>query len=116
MTQVAWFELPVTDVARAAEFYGSVLNQPLGEIDGPDGKMTVFMGEQGPVGALTTEDTTVAYAGVLIYLAIDDIATALGRAKSAGGTVLQERTSIGPFGFVGKFKDSEGNTVALHSD
>ncbi len=115
MTQVAWFEIPVKDVERAVEFYGTVLGEPVGEMDGPDGKMYVFMGGEGPVGALTTQDTSVEEAGVLVYLETADISAALGRAEQAGGQILQARTSIGPFGFIGRFRDSEGNAVALHT-
>ena len=33
----------------------------------------------------------------------------------AGGTVLLEKTNIGPHGFCAQFLDSEGNRVGLHS-
>ena len=115
MTQVAWFEIPVKDVARATEFYGAVLGESLGEMDGPDGPMTVFLGEDGPIGAFTTEDTTVAEAGVLVYFEVADIPASLARVAAAGGEVMQEKTSIGPFGWIGRLRDSEGNAVALHT-
>ena len=34
---------------------------------------------------------------------------------AAGGQVTQERTSIGPFGFIATLIDTEGNTVSLHT-
>ena len=112
---VAWFEIPVANIARAVEFYGTVLGLPLDSMDGPDGPMSVFPGAEGPVGALTTDEGSPAQAGVLVYLDCDDIPAALDRVAAAGGEVLMTKTSIGPFGFIGKFNDSEGNTVALHS-
>ena len=82
---------------------------------GPDGEMHVFLGSDGPVGALSTDGVTPESGGVIVYLESDDIDAALGRVAAAGGTVVQERTSIGPYGFVGQFQDSEGNTLALHT-
>lgn len=113
---VDWFEIPATDMSRAVEFYGTVLDAPLGAMDGPDGPMHVFMGEAGACGALTSDDSTPAVGGVLVYLHCEDIEGALGRVESAGGKVLQGKTSIGPFGFIARFQDSEGNSVALHND
>ncbi|MEM7078045.1 MAG: VOC family protein [Pseudomonadota bacterium] len=113
MTQVNWFEIPAQDVGRAVEFYGTVLGEPLGEMDGPDGQMHVFMGADGPAGQLAQGEPVAG--GVTIYLDCADIDAALGRVEAAGGAVVQTRTSIGPFGFVGQFTDSEGNTVALHT-
>lgn len=112
---IDWFEIPVKDVGRAVEFYGTVMAEPLGVMDGPDGPMHIFPGEEGPNGALTTDDSTPAEGGVLIYLGCADIDAALARVSAAGGAVLQEKTSIGPFGFIGRFKDTEGNTIALHT-
>ena len=52
---VNWFEIPVSDVSKAAAFYGAVLGNDLGEMPGPDGvAMRVFMGAEGPCGALNS--------------------------------------------------------------
>ncbi len=112
---VNWFEIPVQDKARAVEFYGAVLGAPLGSIDGPDGPMAVFMGAEGPAGALTDTGSPSADAGVLVYLGCDDIDAALQRAEQAGGTIAMPKSSIGPFGFIGRFTDTEGNLLALHT-
>ena len=40
---VNWFEIPVTNIGRAVEFYGTVLGEPLGTMDGPDGQMHIFI-------------------------------------------------------------------------
>lgn len=112
---VDWFEIPVTDVARATEFYGVVLGAELGSMEGPDGDMRVFNGEQGPAGALLPVATAPVAGGVTIYLGCDDIDAALQRAAAAGGAIEQTKTSIGPHGFIGRFTDTEGNSVALHT-
>ena len=112
---VNWFEIPVTNVSRAVEFYGTVLGEALDTMDGPDGPMHVFPGEQGPVGALFPVDAAPVSGGVLLYLHSPDIDAALGRVAGAGGEVLAEKAPIGPFGWIGRFQDSEGNIVALHT-
>ena len=47
---IDWFEIPVQDVNRAVEFYGTVLGAPLSTMEGPDGPMHVFPGEDGASG------------------------------------------------------------------
>ncbi len=34
----------------------------------------------------------------------------------SGGAVADAKTPIGPYGFVARFRDSEGNRVGLHSE
>jgi predicted enzyme related to lactoylglutathione lyase len=37
------------------------------------------------------------------------------RIEIAGGKIVRPKISIGDFGFVSMFIDSEGNTIGLHS-
>ena len=113
---VNWFEIPAQDMERAVAFYGAALGEPLATMDGPDGLMNVFPADDGPAGALIGADVTpVAEGGVRVYLHSDDIDSAMERIAAAGGEVLMGKTPIGPHGFIGTFKDTEGNTVALHT-
>ena len=93
-TSVAWFEIPVVEMGRAVEFYGTVLAIEIGTMEGPDGPMFVFPSADGAAGTFTTEDSSPADGGVLIYLSCPDIDAALDRVGPAGGEVLQARTSI----------------------
>ena len=115
---INWFEVPVENLGRAVDFYNAVLDTEMGEIPGPDGQpLKVFMGPQGPSGALMSgEGYTPGSHGALIYLGCDDINAVLGRVADAGGTVLQEHMSIGEYGAIGMFTDSEGNRIALHAE
>lgn len=119
MSQVAvnWFEIPVKDMDRAATFYSAVLDSTLGDMDGPAGPVKTFQSGEMPVGALVTgEHNEPSQSGTLVYLGTADIDAALERVSSSGGQVVLEKTSIGPFGHIGQFIDSEGNRVALHSN
>ena len=113
--RVNWFEIPVRDMDRAVSFYQTVLGFPLGTMDGPSGPMNIFPGADGAAGALTSGDTEPGQGGVLVYLYCDDIDAALERAAGAGGSVVQPKTSIGPYGHIGSLIDTEGNRVSLHT-
>ena len=115
---INWFEIPVTNLERAVSFYSTVLDTELGEIPGPQGTpLKVFMGAQGPSGALMSgEGYTPGASGPLVYLGCDDINAVLERVAGAGGEVLQEHMPIGEYGAIGLFIDSEGNRVALHAE
>ena len=55
--------------------------------------------------------------GAKIYLnGNPDLSDALSRIEKAGGKVTMPKTQIGEFGFMAFFTDTEGNTVALHSN
>lgn len=122
MTQnpVNWFELPVNDLDRATNFYQSVLNIELDHQQIGGLNMAWFPMVDGGDGATGTliqnESYTPSYEGTLIYFSVADIETTLQRVESNGGKVLNPKTSIGKFGFVAHFEDSEGNRIALHSD
>jgi hypothetical protein len=53
-------------------------------------------------------------SGVRVYFDVASIDDVLGRAIAAGGRVLYPKTSIGEFGWVAEFEDSEGNCIALN--
>jgi predicted enzyme related to lactoylglutathione lyase len=113
-TVIAWFEIPASDLARAADFYGNVLGANMVEMDAPNGKMMAFMNGEEPVGALSSSATSSDH-GVSVYFSAADIDAALAKVREKGGKVLTEKTSIGPFGFIAQFTDTEGNNISLHS-
>ena len=53
--------------------------------------------------------------GVLIYFTAPDMENNLKRIAENGGQIQVGRTSIGKYGFIAIFIDSEGNRLALHS-
>lgn len=117
---INWFEIPVTDIDRAVRFYERVLALKLTREDMSDVKMAVFpYPEDGTGGALCQHAmmSPAPSGGVVIYLdGGDDLDVPLGRVAAAGGTVVMPKTLITPeIGYMGFFKDSEGNVVALHS-
>jgi uncharacterized protein len=119
MNPVAWFEIPVSDIYRAKEFYEFVfdLNLEIHELGFL--LMAWFPMEDkapGATGALVQAASyNPAREGVLIYFSVEDIDATLKKVAEKGGSLLQPKTGIGEYGFIGYFQDSEGNRLGLHS-
>ena len=119
MAKVAinWFEIPASDLTRAADFYRAVLAAELAPMEVPDGEMLAFQQDGMPVGALTKgPHNAPSNAGVLVYFdGQGDLDAMLDRVAAAGGEVVLPKTAIGPYGHIAQFLDPEGNRIALHS-
>ena len=116
---VGWFEIPVTDMARAKAFYEHVFEVELEEHPMGPNLMAWFPTWEGKIGATGTlikgEGYVPSAEGTLVYFTAPDIEAALARAEEKGGRILAPRFSIGEYGFVGLLLDTEGNRIALHS-
>ena len=113
-----WFEIPVSNMARAKQFYSTILAAKLEDYPfAQEYKMAMIPTENGVGGALLQgKGYTPSHDGALVYLnGGDDLKVVQDRIESAGGKVLREKMSIGDNGFVAFFEDSEGNRVGLHS-
>ena len=116
---VNWFEIPTTDLQRAKAFYEHVLGVALTLQEMGPLKMAWFPMQQGAPGATGSLVQADAYEpshkGTLVYFGVADIEATLRKIPEKGGKVLGAKKSIGEYGFVAHFEDSEGNRVALHS-
>ncbi len=114
---INWFDMPVTDLARARDFYEAVFQTDLQSMPGPDGEMFVFMNGEEPQGGLFfSEGNAPSQTGQLMYFAAqDDIDGMLVRVTVAGGSIVMPKTAIGEHGFIAHIVDTEGNKLALHS-
>jgi predicted enzyme related to lactoylglutathione lyase len=115
---LCWTDIPVTDLDRAITFYSAVLDAEVTKQSFPNYSFaTLPHAGESPSGCLTPDaENAPSQKGPLIYLSVcgrlDD---ALAKALEQGGTILQEKHQIGPYGFRGVILDSEGNRIALHS-
>ncbi len=113
-----YFEIPVTDLNRAVNFYKAVFGFDFEREVIDTNEMALFPftdGERGISGALAKGDIyTPTVDGVLIYFGTKDIDQALKLAVENGGQMLYPKTSNGDLGHVAEFRDSEGNRIALH--
>ena len=118
---VGWFEIPVSNVARAKQFYETVFEVKLSPQNYGPVAMEKFPWEQGASGGgapgtlVKADGYTPSHAGTLVYFPVEDINAALGRIKQSGGKELMPKTSMGGYGFIATFEDTEGNRVALLS-
>jgi len=118
---INWFEIPVTDISRAKTFYESIFEIKMQEMEMPGMKYAMFpfdpMNAKVSGGLAQSSMHTPGSTGSIIYLnANPDLQNVLDRINIAGGKVTMPKTSIGQNGFMAMFTDTEGNTVALHSN
>lgn len=116
-----WFEIPVTDIGRARNFYGTIFNCELDPVMDMMGmKMSNFPWEPGSGkanGGLCQSDMhKPSQEGAVIYLnANPNIQEVIDRIENAGGKVVMPKTQISPeIGYMAFFIDSEGNKIGLH--
>ncbi len=118
-----WVEIYVSDMARAQKFYEEVLLIKMVELPLSEGMEEVEMmsfpwDEQGPniSGALVKSSfMSPGPGGSMVYFTCDDCAVEISRIEKAGGKVVQEKFSIGDYGYCGFGIDTEGNMIGFHS-
>ncbi|QEY31262.1 VOC family protein [Synechococcus sp. RSCCF101] len=117
---VSWFELGVSDMARARRFYETVLgvsltNMPTEEV--PDYWAFPMRDDQvGAGGALTLmPQMPPGPGGTLVYFQCDDCSVEEGRVEPAGGRVLRSKRRVGHYGCIAICEDTEGNPFGLYS-
>lgn len=114
-----WFEIPVKDLDRAAEFYEKVFDVKLTREDMGGMKLAMFPFTQGVPGApgalVKGASYEPSHAGSVVYFSVEDIAETLRRITANGGKTLMPRTSIGEHGFIAQYEDTEGNRLAIHA-
>ncbi len=114
-----WFEIPVTDFARAKAFYETLLGIRIEPMAMGATMMGLLSTDPEAVGGAIVqgEGCLPSQAGTIVYLnGGDDLGPLLARVAQAGGEVVVPKTEIGGgFGFFAHFVDSEGNKVGLHS-
>jgi predicted enzyme related to lactoylglutathione lyase len=91
---VSIFEIPVTDLDRAIQFYHGLLDMPIEKVDIPDMKMGLFpFKEQQTIGVIIQEEGYIpSIEGITLYLnGGDDLQVILARAEENGGKSLYLR-------------------------
>ncbi len=115
---LAWFEIPVSDLARAQKFYETIFETQLQFADLGILKMSIFPHNfSGGALVLHPDWYFPSERGVLIYMnANPDLNHVLEKIPAAGGAIVIPKKQISPeHGFMAVFNDTEGNRVALHS-
>lgn len=117
-----WFEISVSDIARAKKFYETVFNVKMEESEMMGMKMAFFPAENmnGKVSGGLVEGPMhkPSMDGAKVYLnGNPDLNVALGKVEAAGGKIMMPKTKISDdIGHMAFFVDSEGNGMAMHSN
>jgi|HubBroStandDraft_5_1064220.scaffolds.fasta_scaffold177507_2 predicted enzyme related to lactoylglutathione lyase len=120
---MVWFELPVSDLDRATNFYESVFATKLSTDERFPGLAIFPRREQsaatGALAVIHDEELEgrPSTDGAVIYLNCDgEMDAVLKRAQAAGGQLLQEVAQLpGGMGWIAQFRDLDGNRVGLHA-
>ena len=118
-TPVVWFEIPTSDLDRAKKFYEAVFACELTSMGSGDMKMFQFPTKDDAYGTSGTLVKMNGYkpnpTGTLIYFSVGDIDETLNRVIIAGGKISLPKMSIGEYGVIAHFEDSEGNKIGIHA-
>jgi predicted enzyme related to lactoylglutathione lyase len=121
MDRVVHFEIPVDDVTRAREFYGSIFDWQLQPMD--DVGYTLLMTTAVDEETSSPKDPGAINGGMMgrsdrtphpvITIEVDSIDDSLKRIEAAGGSTVLPREDMGGMGWFAYFKDPEGNVMGL---
>ncbi|WP_029902275.1 VOC family protein [Prevotella sp. 10(H)] len=121
---VVWFEIYVSDIDRARNFYETVLEKKLSDMpmeNSTDFKMVTFPyaedqnAPNAPGALVWMKDMDAGANSTVVYFGCDDCAVEESRVRSAGGEIHKSKFSIGEHGFISLCVDTEGNIFGLHS-
>jgi predicted enzyme related to lactoylglutathione lyase len=124
MDNVVHFEIPVDDVDRAKQFYGSVFDWGLQTMEEMNYTLAITTAvdeqtqrptEPGAIngGLMRRTPETPAPIITINVASVDD---SLKQIEAAGGSVVTPRTEMPGMGAYGYFKDTEGNVVGLYEN
>lgn len=116
---VCWFDIYVSNLERAKQFYETVFNITLVDLPIEWGKQATFPLNRNGVNAtgalVEKENREESGNNTVVYFSSEDCVTEEARVEHAGGKIIRPKMSIGEFGFVTILQDTEGNTIGLHS-
>lgn len=117
INKAVWFDIPVSDLDRASDFYGAVLDIKIHREKFGNIEFSVLDHQDGNGGCLIIRPNEISDKGLLLYLNVNGrIKDACEQVKKCGGKIIEDIQSIGPHGFRAIILDSEGNRIVLHSE
>jgi predicted enzyme related to lactoylglutathione lyase len=115
---VCWVDIPVINLDRAVAFYSAVLGESVRKESSHGVEFGLLPHADSNVSGclVAIKGTEPSIHGPLVYLSVDGrLDAAIAAVKTSGGSIIQERQPIGPYGHRAIIMDSEGNHIALHS-
>ena len=116
---IRWFEIYVSDMKRAREFYESLFNIKLSKMPFAEGEMWGFPSnpeQWGCSGSLVKMNgLTPGGVSTIVYFGSEDCAREEKLVTKLGGKIHKSKMSIGQHGFITLAVDTEGNMIGIHS-
>lgn len=113
------FEIPVTDMDRAIQFYEALMDITIEKMDVEEMQLGIWPYEDQliPVVLIKEKGNQPSGKGVSVYLnAGDNLQIMLDKVEKYGGNIMVPKTAhADSSGFFALFLDSEGNKLALNS-
>lgn len=115
--KVWWHELNTWEPDQARHFYNATLGWDFQPTTLPDGTCYWVAHKDGRAVGCISQLTEPEFRGItahwMTYLAVDDIATAQGRAEMAGGEVLRPAFRLAGVGRLSVVSDPCGVVIGL---
>jgi predicted enzyme related to lactoylglutathione lyase len=115
---ICWVDIPVRDLDRAITFYSAVLGEPVTRESNEGCEFALLprpMEGTSASLAVSKENEPSAKGPVIFLNVAGRLDEAISQVAPNGGTVVEPKHQIGPWGFAAGILDSEGNRIALHS-
>ncbi len=105
-------ELTTNDIGKAKSFYKSLFAWKLKDVDMGGGQTytMVDVGNGTGGGMFQMPGAPVAWTP---YVAVDDVAKATAKARSAGASILKDRSEVPGMGWFSILQDPTGAVIAL---
>jgi predicted enzyme related to lactoylglutathione lyase len=111
--KICYIEMPATDIARSADFYQRVFGWNIRKRG--DGS-TSFDDTTGEVsGSWVIGRPPAAKPGLMVYIMVDSVASALEKVVANGGEVVQPIGGDAPE-ITARFRDPAGNVIGLYQE
>ncbi len=109
---ITHIDIPVSDLARASEFYSGLFGWQIAEVPGYEGypmwqaPNTISGGGLAPRGEGFTQPRS--------YVEVDSIEETLAKVRESGGAVVMEKSPISETSWWAVFTDPDGNVVGVY--
>ncbi|MFD1505371.1 VOC family protein [Georgenia yuyongxinii] len=114
---VTWWELPVTEVARAKVFYSTVFGWTFSSFGQDEDYAGVEAGGALVGGLYKAPPDSPTAPGVRVYVLVTDLEATLAAVEAAGGSVTKPRTFIADgMGWWAEIADPDGWWLGLTTD
>lgn len=109
---ITHIDIPVSDLARAQQFYGALFGWQIAEVPGYEGYPMWQAPNQISGGGLAPRSAD--FTQPRSYVEVDSIEDTLAAVRDAGGRVIMERSPISETSWWAVFEDPDGNVVGLY--